>query len=116
MQIFFNMFLHKKHNLLIPDQKWMTQVVTIFKADVLSCESLSPSANSAVQNTVGSIHMCQISLDFHAVVSQFHLCEYAETKLLSLGSIFFTVDDIFLITYNNHVADDVNTIFCMVIG
>ena len=110
--VLFNTFLHKKHGLLVPDRNWTTRTVTTFKADFSTSESLNPSANSAVRNTAGSICMCQINMDFHAIVSQFHLCDYIETKLLSFGIHFFpgTVDDIFLMTSNNHTADDVNTV------
>ena len=43
----------------------------------------------SVQNTDGSIYMCQISTDFHAIVSQFHLCEYIEANCSALGFFFF---------------------------
>ena len=98
----------------------MTGMVTIFKYDFFFQLWIlpNPPANSAVRNTVGFIYMGQISMDGYLIVFQFHLCEYLETGLLSLG-IFFsgTADDImFLIASNIHIADDVNTILCMVIG
>ena len=54
-------------------------------------------------------------MDFHVIVSQFHACEHIN-EIAQLWDPFFsrTVDDItFLITSNNYVADDVNTIVCM---
>ena len=54
---------------------------------------------------------------FHAIIFQFHLCEYIEMKLLFWDPFFSgTVDDIiFIITANNHRGDDVNTILCTAI-
>ena len=118
MWIFFNKLFHtKKNSLLVPDQNWTTRTVTIFKADFSSSESLSAVRNTVGSiymcqistvgslymckistvgslymcqiSTVGSIYMCQISMDFDVIVSQFHLCEYRETKLLSFRIPFF---------------------------
>ena len=66
----------------------------------------------------GSTCICQISMDFLPVVSQFHQCEHIEIKLLSFWIHFLfsgTIDDItFLITSYSHMTDDVSTILCMV--
>ena len=51
----------------------------------VTVDSLSPSAKSSVWNTVGSIYICQISMGFDAIVSQFHPCEQNKMKLLSFG-------------------------------
>ena len=118
MWIFFNKLLHKKHSLLVPDQHWTTRMVTTLKADCSSSDSLNPSANGAVRNTVGSTYICQTSMVLHAVISQFHLREH-RNQIAQLWDPYFsgTVDDItFLITSNNHMTDDVNTILSMVIG
>ena len=76
-------------NFVIPDRNWMTRTVTIFKADCSSSGSLCQSANQEVRQTVGSVYTCQVSIYFYGIVSQFHLCEYTQTKLLSFGIRFF---------------------------
>ena len=71
-------------------RSWTTQTGTVFKDDFFRYESLSPSANSAVWNIVGSTYrcVCLVGMSVNAVVSQFHLCKPTETKLFSSGTVF----------------------------
>ena len=76
-------FQHVQHSLLILERNWRTRRVTIFKAGISSSESLNPSANGAVRNAFGSTYICQISMGFCAIFSQFHSLEHVETQFIS---------------------------------
>ena len=70
---------------------WKTWTVS------LSDESLNPTSNSAGLKTVGSLCICEISMDFHTIVSKFHMCKHIytnENAQLRNPSFSGTVNDI----------------------
>ena len=102
--IFFGTVLHSSTVCSFLTETGLAQ----WPSSKLTFQALNPwaSANGAVRNTTGPIHICQISMDCRAIVSVSSVFTY-RNKIAQLWSIPGTVDDItFLITLNKHMAED----------